>query len=393
MSEKKHEGFLIRNNFKKSTEVKNNLPDALQIYSKLALLFLGVIGFFYVLYIGQNIIVPLIFATIIAILLNPIVNFLSRKGINKIIAILISIFAVFILLTALAYFLGFQLVSFSDSLPELKQKLSLFGQDSINWISDTFNIDKSKIDSWITKTKGEGLNNSTAVIGQTAGTIGGMLIMIFLMPVYIFLIQFYKPLLLDFISQLFGRERHAMVAEVLLESKSLIQSYLIGLLFEMAIVATLNCVGLLILGIKYAILLGIIGALLNLIPYIGGIVAAALSMTIAFATKSPSAAFWVFVVYITVQLIDNNFIIPKIVASKVKINALVSIVVVLVGGALWGIAGMFLSIPLTAIVKVIFDRVEHLQPFGFLLGDNQPGIQKIIFNFKKPVKKKTVESK
>lgn len=373
--------------------MKDNLPEALQIYSKLALLFLGVIGFFYVLYIGQNIIVPLIFATIIAILLNPIVNFLSRKGINKIIAIFISIFAVFILLSALAYFLGFQLMSFSDSLPEFKQKLSLLGQDSINWISDTFNIDKSKIDSWITKTKGEGLNNSTAVIGQTAGTIGGVLIMIFLMPVYIFLIQFYKPLLLDFISQLFGRERHTMVAEVLLESKSLIQSYLIGLLFEMAIVATLNSVGLLILGIKYAILLGIIGALLNLIPYIGGIVATTLSMVIAFATKSPSTALWVFVVFITVQLIDNNFIIPKIVASKVKINALVSIVVVLIGGALWGVAGMFLSIPLIAIVKVIFDRVEHLQPFGFLLGDNQPSIQKIIFNLKKTVKKKTVESK
>lgn len=367
--------------------MKDSHSLTLQTYTRFAQIFLGVLGFFYFLYVGRDIIVPLIFATIIAILLNPVVNFLSKKGINKIIGIVLSIVTAFILLAGLAYFLGFQLASFSDSLPEFKQKLKLLSQDSINWISDTFSIDKSKINSWITKIKGEGLNNSTAVIGQTAGAISGVLIIIFLMPVYIFLILFYKPLLLDFISQLFGKEKHAAVGEVLIESKSLIQSYLVGLLIEMAIVATLNSVGMLIVGIKYAILLGIIGALLNLIPYIGGIVAGGLSMIIALATNSLSSALWVFMVFIIVQLIDNNFIIPKIVASKVKINALVSIVVVLAGGALWGVAGMFLSIPLIAIVKVICDHIEHLHPFGFLLGDNQPHIGRTIFNFKKPVKK------
>ena len=110
-------------------------------------------------------------------------------------------------------------------------------------------------------------------------------------------------------------------------------------------------------------------------------------MTIALATKSPFYALLVFVAYILVQFIDNNFLVPKIVASKVKINALASIVVVLVGGAMWGIAGMFLSLPLIAILKVIFDRIEPLKPIGFLLGDTLPPTDKSVFS------NKTVKSK
>lgn len=91
-----------------------------------------------------------------------------------------------------------------------------------------------------------------------------------------------------------------------------------------------------IIGIDYAILLGVIDALLNMIPYIGGLVAISLPMLMAIATRSPTAALLVFVVYLAVQFGDNNYIVPRVVASRVKLNALVSIVMVLVGGALWG---------------------------------------------------------
>ncbi len=132
---------------------------------------------------------------------------------------------------------------------------------------------------------------------------------------------------------------------------------------------------LLVLGIQYALLLGIIGALLNVIPYIGGIVAVALPMMIAIATKSSAwYALYVLGLYYFIQLIDNHYIIPIIVASKVRINALFAIIVVLVGNALWGISGMFLSIPLLAIVKLICDHIDPLKPWGFLLGDTMPPI-------------------
>jgi predicted PurR-regulated permease PerM len=184
---------------------------------------------------------------------------------------------------------------------------------------------------------------------------------------------YYKTLLLEFISKLFASEHHMAVAEVLAGTKKIIQSYVLGLFFELIIVAALNSAGLLLLGIEYAVILGIMGAIVNLIPYIGGIIAIALPMIIAFVTKdSLTYPFLVLGLYIIIQFIDNHYIIPKIVAAKVQINALISVIVVLVGGAIWGVSGMFLSIPLTAIAKVIFDHVEPLKPWGYLLGDVVP---------------------
>jgi predicted PurR-regulated permease PerM len=360
-------------------EKSSNLP----FYVKCSQVIVGLVAFFYVLYIGQDIIVPLIFATIISILLNPLMNFLVNKKMNRVLAIFLSILIAIIVLLGIMYFIYFQLMNFTDTLPQLKSRFNELYKTSIDWISDTFNVAVPKIESWLVKTKTEEMKGGTAVIGQTLGTLSGGLVVTLLMPVYVFMILFYKPLLLDFISQLFPEKNHRMIGEVLKETKSLIQSYLIGLLVEAAIVATLNSVGLLILGIQYAVLLGIVGALLNMIPYIGGVIAISLPVIIALATKEPVYALLVIGVYLLIQLIDNNFIVPKIVASRVKINALVSIIIVLVGGALWGIAGMFLSIPLAAIIKVICDRVEALKPLGFLLGDTMPEIGKSFFGPKK----------
>jgi predicted PurR-regulated permease PerM len=291
--------------------------------------------------------------------------------------------AVFILLSGLAYLFGSQFTSLYDSLPQFKLKFRLLAAELMKWISDNFHINELKINSFMLKAGNEIVNNSTAVMGKTVGAVSGLLIALFLMPVYIFLILLYKSLLLGFISQLLGKERHQAGEGVLSESKSLIQNYLTGLLIEILIVVVLNTAALLIIGIKYAVMLGVIAALLNIIPYLGAIIAMGITMGIAIATKSVSSALWVFVAYTVIKLIDNNFIIPKIVAFSVKLNALVSIIAVLAGGALWGVAGMFLSIPLISILKVIFDRTEYLRPLGFLLGNNQPSTEKTIFNIKR----------
>lgn len=144
-------------------------------------------------------------------------------------------------------------------------------------------------------------------------------------------------------------------------------------MIEMGIVAVLTTVGLMIIGVPYAILLGTITAILNLIPYIGILVAGCISIVVALTNSTEvSVVVGVIVVNAVVQLFDNNFLIPKIVASKVKINALVSIVAVFVGGALAGVIGMFLAIPLSAMLKVIFDRINGLEPWGILMGDDMP---------------------
>ncbi|MBL0045307.1 MAG: AI-2E family transporter [Flavobacteriales bacterium] len=188
-----------------------------------------------------------------------------------------------------------------------------------------------RIRAWLESMKAKGLANGSVVVGSTLTTLGGVFAVVFLLPVYMFMILFYKPLLLEFIARLFPPARHAVVGDVLFQTRSLVQSYLIGLLLEAAIVAVLDSVGLLILGVEYAILFGVIAALLNLIPYIGGLVAVVLPMLMAFATQSPTVALLVLAVFLFVQFVDNNFIVPRVVASRVKLNALASILVVLFG--------------------------------------------------------------
>ncbi len=342
-------------------------------FAKASLIFIGLFAFIGMLYIAQGIIVPIIFSIIIAIVLHPVVNFFVRKKINRVVAISITLTLTIIVIAAFGAFIFSQASLFSESWPKLVDKFTELLNQANSWASGYFDISPQKITAWITKTKGELINTSGVAIGQTLVTVGGGVVVLFLIPVYIFMILFYQPLLLEFFRRLFGTNNRTEVSLIITQIKTVIQSYLTGLVIEAILVSILNSVGLLILGIDYAILLGIIGGLLNVIPYLGGLVAVALPMMIALVTKtSPMYALYVMAIYYFIQLIDNNYIVPIIVASKVKINALVSIVVVLVGGALWGFSGMFLSIPITAILKVICDHVDALKPWGFLLGDTMP---------------------
>jgi len=144
-------------------------------------------------------------------------------------------------------------------------------------------------------------------------------------------------------------------------------------MIETTMIAVLNSAALLLLGVPYAILIGVIGAILNLIPYLGGVVAIALPVLMAIVTKEGfTTPLLIIAAYSFIQFIDNNILVPKVVSSKVSVNALISIIVVLLGGMLWGVSGMFLSIPFIAVFKIIFDRIEELKPWGKLLGDQMP---------------------
>jgi predicted PurR-regulated permease PerM len=347
-------------------------------YARVTIFMVGLFVFFAIMYLTQVIVVPLVFALIIAILLQPLVNFFVRKKVKRMLAIVITLFITFVLIAGLGAFIISQMSRFGDSWPDLVEKFTLILNQTVTWASGYFDIDAKKITDWLAHTKSELINSSSAAIGQTLMNVGSGLVILFLVPVYVFMILFYQPLLMDFIHKIAGTENHDRTREIVSQIKTVIQRYLLGLVIEFVIVAVLDALALLALGIEYAILLGILGALLNLIPYIGGLVAVALPMMIAIATKDSAwYAMYVLILYYIIQLIDNNYLVPKIVASKVRINALFSMIAVIAGGALWGIPGMFLSIPLLAIVKLIFDHIEPLKPYGFLLGDTMPSLLKI----------------
>jgi len=350
----------------------------LPFYAKTTICFVGIFALISMLYITQFIVVPLVFAIVIAIVLSPVVDFCTRMKLNRNLSIVLAIFLAIMLIGGLGVLIVSQVSLLSESWPLLVEKFTVIINESISNIADYLKINPQKVHDWISETKGELININGSALGQTILTVGSGIAIFLLIPVYIFLILFYQPILLEFIYRVSGEKNEVQVKEIVTQTKTVVQHYLVGLLIETGIVAVLDTAVLLILGIDYAILLGILAALLNLIPYVGGIVGIGLPMAVALATM-PSGWYVVYVLvgFYIIQLVDNNYIVPKIVASKVKINALFSIIVVLAGNALWGIPGMFLSIPLLAIVKLVFDSIKPLKPWGFLLGDTMPPLIRI----------------
>ena len=339
-------------------------------YARITIVLVGFYVLISILSQVQDIVLPIIYAFLFAILISPVVNLLVKKGLNRTISILLVLLGSFTLVIALVLWIGSQASLLGEAFPVLSAKFDELVKSLASWTSDTFNIRVSKINRWITDTKTDVFDNTGAAIGMTLTTVGGVLATVFLTPVYIFMLLFYKKHLIQFIHTLFKGNQEDKVTEVLTETKSVVQSYLLGLLAEVAIIAALNSIGLLILGIEYAILLGIGGAILNVIPYLGGLIAIAIFMIIALVTKAPIYALYVLILYAIIQFIDNNLIVPKIVGSKVKLNALVCLIAVIAGGSLWGIPGMFLSIPILAVVKLILERIPELKAWGFMLGDS-----------------------
>jgi len=342
-------------------------------YIQATVVLFGLILLVYALSILTDILIPLAFAAFISILLNPLSQRFERLKIPRPLAILLSMLIAALVLAGLFYFLSSQLSQFGDALPMLKQKLMVLYGDTKHWVTAKFGVAESKQDQVVKNA----IDKSASMVGQTINGVLGILAVVLLLPVYVFFMLLYKSLLLNFLYEAFAEENSKKVSEVLAETKTAVQSYIVGLLIETLIVATLNSLALILLGVKYGILIGTIGAILNLIPYLGGIVAIALPLLIATMTKDGySTQIGVVVSYLVIQFIDNNILVPRIVSSKVQINALVSIIVVLLGNQLWGISGMFLSIPFTAIIKIIFDRIDNLKPWGKLLGDNIPSRHK-----------------
>lgn len=338
-------------------------------YLKSTVIIFGLVLISYSLFNLKEILAPVAFSLIIAILLNPLVNKLQNKGVKKILAIAISLSVTIIIIGSILYFISSQVINFGDNLPQLKLKFNEHFSQLQQWIATKINLPIAKQQKIIN----DALNDSQSLLGQTLGSALGTIVIIFLVPIYVFLLLFYKTLIINFFHEVFAEENTDKVSEVLGETKSAIQSYMVGLLLEALVVAVLNSVALLLLGVEYAILLGVIGALLNMLPYIGGIIAIALPVIIASVTKDGfSTQLGIIGAYALIQFIDNNFLVPFLVSSRVKINAFFSIVVVLFGGALWGVAGMFLSIPFVAILKIIFDRLPEMKPWGRLLGDEVP---------------------
>jgi len=333
--------------------------------TSMILFMLVLIGF--ILFIGADIIVPFAFAVLLSILLIPITSILERRGLGRINSITISILLAVIFIGGIIYFLSSQVLSFMDDVPEMRKRISQLILMLQKQLQAKFGISVREQTTYINSATASG----PGIVGNTMLSLKDTLFVLTLLPIYSFLILYYRSMIKKFLLDVFKHHNKDRVEEVLAESRGVIQNYMLGLLIEMVIVAIINFIGFQIVGIDYAIFLAVFAAVLNLIPYIGMLIASIFCALVTLSTAAnPFDAIWALVVLWVVQFIDNNFLMPKIVGSKVKINALITILAVLIGGALCGVPGTFLSIPGIAILKVIFERVDELKPWGMLLSDN-----------------------
>ncbi|RYY59716.1 MAG: AI-2E family transporter [Chitinophagaceae bacterium] len=343
----------------------------LPYYVKFCLNLFSVFMIGYLLFIGSDILLPIFFAIILAMLLLPVNNWLVRLGLPEVLAMLLSILLALLFIAGIIYFLSSQIANFANDWPSIKQHLQDHIQTVRKWISDQFDISYKQQDAALKEASTDMKSTGGSVVGTTLVSAAGSLINIVLLPIYTFLIMYYRRLIRKFFIDSFGEKNQGSVLEVIEESKTIIQGYMVGLLIEMAVVTALNAAGFFIIGIQYAFFLALLAAILNMIPYVGMLVASVICMIITLTTSdNMTDVLWVGLILVIVQFLDNNLLMPYIVSSKVRINALANIVGVLVGGAIGGVGGMFLSIPGVAIMKVVFERVDGLKPWGLILGDD-----------------------
>ncbi|MBN8567331.1 MAG: AI-2E family transporter [Flavobacteriales bacterium] len=329
------------------------------------------ISLVYVLYVLKPVVVPIIIAIILSVSGFPFVQFLERKlRINCIVSAIVAIVILSLIIFALLLFIGFQL---SDILEK--------GDFYAEKLSNVYNTIATKLESFLGIEKNE-LSLKKVNIGATikdnfVGIIdfltssGSFFSDIILIPLYIFFFLIYRKFFTSFIYRAFSKDGNTLKAKTILNKLyNVQQNYLVGLFMVMGIVGVLNSIGLLILGIDNAIFFGFLAALLLLIPYIGIIIGSLLPAVVALATKD---SLWypvgVIVIFAFIQFIEGNFITPKITGSKVSINAFVAILSIILFSMLWGIAGMIVALPVIASLKVVFDSIPELKPYGFLIGE------------------------
>ena len=347
------------------TVKKTGIP----FYEKLSLVLVGFIALGYLVILAKEILDPLVFGFLFAILLLPIAAFLEKKlKFPRALSSICSILLLIAFIGGILYLVGSQVSSLTSDWPMLKSQVIQSLKDLSEWVQHAFHINASKQMTYIQDTSKKLMSSGGEVVGQTFGAISSLMLFYVFILIFTFFILLYRAILIRFIVWVFSDEYSAIVYDIVENIQKILRQYILGLLLEMVVVACLACTAFFFIGIKYAVLLGLIVALFNLIPYIGIFTALLLSALITFATGSVKDTIIVAISVLVIHAVDSNILLPTIVGSKVKLNALVTFLGIVLGEMIWGLSGMFLSIPILAILKIIFDRVETLKPWGYLLG-------------------------
>ncbi|HEX8427507.1 AI-2E family transporter [Hymenobacter sp.] len=339
-----------------------------------AFFMLGAVLLIYTLRVLDDILLPLVFSALLSLLLLPLCRWFEEHGIGRVWAIILCLLILISIFVGIILGFGSQLTQFKGELPKLQVKLMDFFNTTQEWARVKFNYTPMSLEDVKDSTLNVLKKSGGSYLGTTLNITTSALSNLAQVFIYIFCLLLYRDHLRQFMFRFVKPEKRTSALHTMDSIQTVVQAYISGLLKVIAIVAILNAIGLLALGVKFAVFFAIFASVLAIIPYIGIMIGAALPAIVTLVeTGSPVKAAGVVGVFLVVQFLEGNFITPMITGSQVSINPLAAILALILGNALWGTPGMILSIPLMAVIKVVLDSNKATEPWGFLLGDTAEG--------------------
>lgn len=337
-------------------------------------LLIGLSLLVFILHKLDDLLLPLVYAILLSLLLMPLVTKLEKWKWPRMLAIAAAILLIIGFIAGLFTFFGSQIISLRGELPLIQTKLvALFDQQQ-QLLSKRFHFQPMSHDEVINSSLSALQAQSSKYLGSTLNTTLGVLSTITLVPIYIFCFLYYRDHLRQFMFRFVEPDKRTVVLHIVDNIQNVVQGYMSGLFTVIVVVSVLNAVGLLALGVKYAIFFAIFASVLAVIPYIGITVGSIIPALLTYVeTGSVTHGLLVIGVFMLVQFISDNILAPLITASKVSLNPLTAIIALILGAQLWGTPGMILSVPLSAVIKVVLDANKATEPWGFLLGDVSDG--------------------
>ncbi|MCC8426502.1 AI-2E family transporter [Mucilaginibacter sp. UR6-11] len=326
-----------------------------------------------IIVVGNTIIMPLLMAFFFSLLLLPVFRFFRKLKVPEVIAVFLPILLLTIIVALIIWLFSGQVGALLDDFPQVQRTVAKHLDDLSIWISTSFGYSPAEQVRFINVQSKKLFSSLGDVLGSAAGSLSSIIIFMGLLPIYIYFIILYRNLFLKFLLMWFKKEEHEDVEEIVRQTEKMAKNYLVGLLIQITYIIILLGGALWLFGIQNALLIGIIFAFLNLIPYLGALIGNILGVLLTLASSDNLVDVLIVLGVITVvQFLDNNILMPRIVGSQVRINPLVSIVGIIVGGVMAGLSGMFLAMPVLSILKIVSDRTKNYKQWGVLLGDERP---------------------
>lgn len=322
-----------------------------------------------VMYFGRAFLIPIVFAALLAMLMAPVCRKFEAWGLNRAMATIGCVLILVVVIAGIALIISTQFATFAENLTQIQSKSKELLQQAQSYIEQHIGMSPQEQEQVVKEQAGKSNQTGPGLAAKIVKGITSTLTGIVLSLVITFLMIYNKEQFETFFLRLYDDKDKDKVKTVVDQITQVSQKYLTGRAMSVLIIATLYSVGLLIVGVKNAVLLAGIAALLTVIPYVGTVLGGLFPVMMALITQDIQTALWAGVVMLAIQTMDNYFIEPNVVGGEVNLNALWSILSILAGGMIWGVAGMIVFLPLFGIVKIVCDHVGPLKPIGYLLGE------------------------